>query len=374
MTDRIYLDHNATSPLHPEVRAAMDVLYGQPLNPSSIHAEGRRARAIIEDARGLIAGALNCFPGEIIFTGSATESNNLAIRGFRPERVLVSTVEHPSVLNASEALEHIPVNAQGVVRLDALEELLKSDETPALISVMLANNETGVIQPIEQIVALARQYNALVHTDAVQGLGRIPLDFSHLGVDLMTISSHKAGGPTGAAVLIVRDGLTFEPLLRGGGQESNRRAGTENVAAIAGLAKAVELAPDMIRRLNALEPKLWELEVELEALGAHIVGKAVERLPNTSCILMPEVAGSTQLMNFDLAGLAVSSGSACTSGKVGKSHVLQAMGVAEELGRTAVRVSAGWNTGPEDLIRFGEEWKKLHARLGKTKEKGLEAA
>lgn len=373
---RTYLDYNATAPMRDPVRAAVCEVLQQPGNASSVHAEGRRARHIIEEARISIAETLNCFPGEIVFTGSATEANNMALRGLPCRRVLVSAVEHPSVLGAAEAVEHIPVDRQGVVRLEALEALLKRSEDPALVSVMLANNETGVIQPVRQIVALAHACGAMVHTDAVQALGRIPVSFSDLGVDMMTLSSHKCGGPVGAGVLVVKDNTGEEPLhplLRGGTQENRRRAGTENIAAIAGMARAVELAAYDMPRMRQVETWLHRMEQECQALGAVVFGAGAERLPNTTCLTMPGVNSSTQLMHFDLAGIAISAGAACTSGKVGQSHVLAAMGVEAGTAQRAIRVSAGWHTSEADIQRFTKEWKTLRDRVGKKAKEELAA-
>lgn len=353
---RTYLDHNATSPLRPAVREAMRAAWDVGGNASSVHAEGRAARKLLDDCREALAFTLGCLPQMITFTASGTEANNMALRGVGAERILVSAVEHPSVLAAARAsgkpVELIPVDREGRVNLAALEALLKGPNI--LVSVMLANNETGVIQPVADVVALARKAGALVHVDAVQGFGKIPVNVGLLGCDLMTVAAHKVGGPVGAGALVIRDGLVVDPLLVGGGQELRRRAGTENLAAIAGFAA---IAQEMSLNVSPLRD---ELESSLE--DAVILGQAAERLPNTTCFAMPGFRAETLLMNFDLAGVAVSSGSACSSGKVGRSHVLDAMGVSPEISSAAMRVSLGWNTTAADVQHFITVWKQLVAR------------
>ncbi len=325
-------------------------------NASSVHAEGRAARKLLDDCREALAFSLGCLPQMITFTASGTEANNMALRGAGAERILVSAVEHPSVLAAARVsgkqVDVIPVDSQGRVDLAALEVLLKGPNV--LVSVMLANNETGVVQPIADVVALARKAGALVHVDAVQGFGKMPVNFGLLGCDLMTVAAHKVGGPVGVGALVIRDGLVVDPLLVGGGQELRRRAGTENLTAIAGFAA---VAQEMSLNIKALRA---ELESALE--GAVIFASEAERLPNTTCFAVPGFRAETLLMNFDLAGVAVSSGSACSSGKVGRSHVLDAMGVAPEISSAALRVSLGWNSTAADVQLFITVWKQLVAR------------
>lgn len=326
-------------------------------NASSVHAEGRAARKILDDAREAIARELSVIAPMVTFTSGGSEANNLAIKGVAVERILVSAIEHPSVIEAAKSsgkpVEFIPVTGQGVVDLDALKTLLNGPK--ALVSVMFANNETGVIQPIREIAELAHARGALIHTDAVQAFGKIPVNFALLGVDLMTITAHKLGGPPGIGALIVRDGLPLMPLIHGGGQELRRRAGTENVAGVAGFAAAANE-----KRFNVKELR-DELESELQ--DAVIFGQGVERLPNTSCFTVPGLNAETLLMSFDLDGIAVSSGSACSSGKVAKSHVLDAMGVAPDISRAAIRVSLGWNTTQDDISNFIAAWRRIRARL-----------
>jgi cysteine desulfurase len=342
----------------------MQELLPVPLNASSVHAGGRRAKGIVEDARRTIAEAIGVFASEVFFTASGTESNNWALRSLKGLPLIISGIEHSSVLKTAEAIETptlLATTADGVVDLVNLEQHLPEDE-PFLVSLMLANNETGVIQPVREAAELVHAKGGLLHCDAVQALGKIPVDFTALGCDLMTISAHKAGGPVGAAALVVKNDLTFAPLLTGGGQELNRRAGTHNVAAIAGFAKAVTLIDyEHVRNvrqwLNAMEADI------LSASGgeAIIFGKNATRLPNTSCIAMPGVSSETQLIRFDLEGIMVSAGSACSSGRVEPSHVLRAMGASEEVAGSALRISGGWGTAQADTEAAAAAWKKLFA-------------
>ena len=354
---RTYLDHNATSPLRENVKQAMRAAMNVEGNASSVHREGRLARKLLDDSREAVAQAIGVLAPMIVLTSGGTEANNMAIRNAPVERILVSAIEHPSVIEAakvaSKPAEFIPVTPQGVVDLEALAKMLEGPK--ALVSVMLANNETGVIQPIREIVALAQKHGALVHTDAVQAFGKIPLNFGLLGVDMMTIAAHKVGGPTAIGALVVRDGLPMEPFMVGGGQELRRRAGTENLVGAAGFAA--------IARENLLQVKALRDELEGALEAAIIFGQAAARLPNTINFAQPGLSAETLLMNFDLAGIAVSSGSACSSGKVTRSHVLAAMGVAPELAMGAIRISLGWNTTHEHIEHFINVWRKLQARL-----------
>ncbi|MFZ5672796.1 MAG: cysteine desulfurase family protein [Pseudomonadota bacterium] len=354
---RIYLDHNATSPLRDAARKAMLAALELTGNASSIHGEGRAARASLDASREALARALGVIPPMVVFTSGGSEANNLALKGAPAARLIVSAVEHPSVIEAAKAsgkpVEFLPVDKDGIVDLAALDRLLQSGPR-ALVAVMLANNETGVIQPLRDVAAVAQKHGALVHCDAVQAFGKIAVNFGLLGVDTLSVSAHKLGGPVGAGALVVRDGLALEALIQGGGQELRRRAGTENIAAIAGFAAAAEEKRLDIKSLRD------ELEARLE--GAVIFGGAAERLPNTSCFALPGLSAETALMALDLAGIAVSSGSACSSGKVAQSHVLAAMGVAPDLAGNAVRISLGWNTRREDIEHFITAWSRLAAR------------
>jgi cysteine desulfurase len=326
-------------------------------NASSVHAEGRDARALIERARETIARELGVIAPMVVFTSGGSEANNFAIKGAPVERLIISATEHPSVIEAARAsgrpVEIAEVDGNGVVDRGKLASRLASGPR-ALVSVMLANNETGAINPVGDIVAIARERGALVHCDAVQALGKIPVNFGLLSLDLLSISAHKIGGPQGAGALIIRDGLVMTPLIHGGGQELRRRGGTENVPAIVGFAAA---AAEKTGSVRALRDRL-----ESELADTIIIAKAMERLPNTICFALPGLSAETALMALDLEGIAVSSGSACSSGKVAKSHVLAAMGVAPEVAAGALRVSLGWNTTEEDIDRFLASWRKLAAR------------
>ena len=353
---RTYLDHNATSPLRPSARAAMLAAMEVTGNASSVHLEGRAARKLLDDSRDALARAIGAIAPMISFTSGGSEANNLAVKSAPVERILVSAIEHPAVLESAKAsgkpVLAIPVTAEGVVDLEALTKLLEGPK--ALVSVMLANNETGVIQPVREVTALAHAHGALVHTDAVQAIGKIPVNFGLLGMDMMTLAAHKVGGPAGVGALVVRDGLALEPQIHGGGQELRRRAGTENLAGIAGFAA--------IAKENILEVKALRDQIELTLEGAVIFGRGASRLPNTVYFTHPGMSAETLLMNFDLEGVAVSSGSACSSGKVAKSHVLVAMGVAPDMARGAIRVSLGWNTTGEDIEHFTTVWRRISAR------------
>ena len=346
-----YLDHNATSPLRPVAFDAMVEALNAGGNPSSVHRLGRAARARIDKARRQVADLVGAVPAEVVFTSGGTEANNIALRGH--PRVLVSAVEHESVLKAVPDAERIPVDGNGLIDLAALERLLANG--PALVSVMFANNETGVIQPIADAVRLARAAGTLVHCDAVQAAGKVPVDLHGLGVDYLSLSAHKLGGPTGVGALIVRGGAPLATDRFGGGQESWRRAGTENVSGIAGFGAAAEASR------NGLDAALRD---RLEAsLPGRIHGAAAPRLPNTTCISMPGVKAETQVMAFDLAGVAVSAGSACSSGKVTRSAVLTAMGVEASEAETAIRISCGWNTVFDEIELLIAAWQGLYTRL-----------
>jgi cysteine desulfurase len=356
-----YLDYNATALVRPEVVGAMVGLFAQPMNPSSVHRAGREARAHVEAARRVIADAVSCQPQEIIFTASATEANHLALRGVQGMAcVLVATTEHASVLRAAQGnVQVIPVLSSGVLDMVAYEAMLLAAPKPCLVSVMLANNETGVIQPIADIATLARTSGALVHCDVVQALGKMPVDVGVLGVDMMTISAHKCGGAVGAAALIARQGVAPQPLFVGGGQELRRRAGTENVAAIHGFAQAVLLAKNdtwqqpLRHALDAMEAQMKQAVPD-----TIILGEDAPRLPNTSCVWMPRHTAEVQLMHADIHGFCISAGSACSSGRMEQSHVVTAMGL-ELRGGGVTRISGGWNTTPQEIEAFAQCWLKL---------------
>ncbi len=361
MAALVYLDHNATAPLRPAAREAALLAMGLAGNASSVHAAGRQARALIEDARAQVAGLVGAAPRNVVFTSGGTEANTLALLGSGRERLLVSAVEHPSVLAVRSDAETIPVNGDGVIDLAALEAMLAQDERPALVSVMAANNETGVIQPLAEVVRIAHEHCALVHCDAVQAAGRMALD--DLGADFMTLSGHKLGGLQGAGALVLSPGRDIAAVQRGGGQELGRRAGTEPLAAIVSFGAAAEAA--MGDDMDAIRGLRDDLQAAMLAAvpGARVMGGDAPRLANTLAIAHPAVEAETLVMAFDLAGIAVSAGSACSSGKVGPSHVLEAMGQGA-LARNTIRISLGAGTTAADTTRCAEAWQALDSRLG----------
>jgi cysteine desulfurase len=378
MSDRVYLDWNATTPLRPEARAAMAEAWELCGNPSSVHAEGRRARRLVEDARVAVARAVGALPRQVVFTSGGTEANALALSpGLRGgasqpvERLLVSAIEHPSVLAggrfAADAVAGIGVTRGGLMDLAQLRAMLESGP-PALVSVMAANNETGVIQPVAEAAEIVHAAGGLLHVDAIQAFGKISIDINVIGADLVTVSAHKIGGPKGVGALVLADGLAgLEPLLRGGGQELSRRAGTENVAGIVGFGAAIAAAmasfQDDAERLESLRDRL---ESGLrDTPGMIVFSDHAPRLANTTLFTVPGMRAETAVIGFDLAGIAVSSGSACSSGKVQPSHVLDAMGFPQAIAQGAVRLSLGWSTSEADVDRCLEAWRKLSARLTK---------
>ena len=358
-----YLDHNATTPVRPEAAEAVARALTQHGNASSVHRFGRLVRHTLDEARESVARLVGVSPANIVFTSGGTEANNQALQGF-DGHVLISGIEHDSVLGVRDDALRVEAGADGVLMLEDLREKLASCEGPALVSVMLANNETGVVQPVGDVVRVAHEYGALVHCDAVQGAGKIDVVFADLGVDLMSLSAHKLGGPQGVGALVVRDGLDPEPLLRGGGQERRRRAGTENVAGIAGFGAAARIAREKLEEIAGLTRHRDDLEARLQAAVPDLVihGAGAERLPNTSCIGLPGLTGEMQVMQLDLAGVAVSAGSACSSGKVAPSHVLLAMGLDAAAAQSAIRVSLGWNSTAQDVDRFVDSWVTMAQR------------
>ncbi len=361
-----YLDHNATSPIRPDAREAMKEALEDSGNASSVHMVGRRARARVEIAREKVAQLAGAKTSEVIFTSGGTEANALALRGAiaaaqsarKPiERLVVSAIEHDSILSSAVAivesdsnitLDKVPVDRSGRVDPDCFRQSLRQGNGRALVSVMLANNETGALQPSALLAQIVREEcdDAVFHIDAVQAAGRVPLSFGQSGAQLMTISSHKIGGPQGAAALFVRDGTALSPLFAGA-QENGRRAGTENVAAIAGFGSAAESAVDVshLRRLRD------QFEDGVRALDPDVVIFASdgERLPNTSNFAIPGLRAETALIALDLDGVALSSGAACSSGKVRSSHVLKAMGIDENVARCGLRLSLGWSSCESDI-------------------------
>ena len=350
----VYFDHNATTPLEPAVLQAMLPWLTQQFgNASSRHEYGRAARRAIDEARAQVAGAIGAQPGEVVFTSGGSEANNLFIKGaaacLKPGLLAVSAVEHPCVLKPAEQLARhgwrlhkLAVDGAGRVDEVAYREVLA--QGPALVSVMLANNETGVLQDVAKLAAQARAVGACFHTDAVQAVGKVAVDFRRLnaaGVRALTLSAHKIGGPKGAAALVLDKGVDVEPLIAGGGHERGLRSGTENVAAIVGFGAACELLEQRLAAASLLMRLRTLLEDGLLATGATLFGMGAERLPNTVCFALPDVDGETLVAQLDRAGFALSSGAACSSANPEPSHVLRAMGVAPDLARGAVRVSLG---------------------------------
>jgi cysteine desulfurase len=378
MSERLYLDWNATAPLRSEARAALVAALDRVGNPSSVHGEGRAARRLVEEAREKVAALVGAKPSLVTFTSGGTEANMLALTptvetsGSKApiDRLLVSAIEHPSVRAggrfAPDAVEGVPATAQGQIDLTILESRLATlagQGKRVLVSLMGANNETGVIQPISKAAAIAHEAGALLHVDAVQAVGRIPCNINEMGADLLTISGHKLGGPQGVGALVRRDqGIHLTAQMKGGGQERGLRAGTENVAAIAGFGAAAEAAARGLQanaaRMEALRGRL-EAGLKAATPGAIIFGSEAERLPNTTLFALPGVSAETAVIAFDLDGMAVSSGAACSSGKVQASHVLAAMGVSPALARAGLRVSLGWTTTESNIDRFLDAWIKV---------------
>jgi cysteine desulfurase len=354
----LYLDYNATAPLLPQVMQAMTDAMHLIGNPSSIHTQGRMVRKHIEQARAQIAQTVHCDPTHITFTSGATEANNWAVFGSNAKRILMSSIEHASLIDLPVEKIIIPVTTQGVVDIDALEKLLAQDNTPTLVCVMWVNNETGVIQPIEQIAALCAIYSAQLHVDAVQALGRFPIDLSAIPITSLSLSAHKIGGPSGVGALVYAHDVVLEKMIHGGGQERRRRAGTENFLGIVGFGVAAQIAqttPADYQQLgkmrDALEEKLLSVLPDVK-----IAGQGAPRVGNTTQLIWPHQSAEQQLIALDLAGIAISSGSACSSGSIQPSHVLRAMGVSDALARCAIRVSTGPTTTQNDIDRFFSAW------------------
>jgi cysteine desulfurase len=374
MNQRFYLDYNATAPLRPEVRDAVAgalSLYG---NPSSVHAEGRAARSAIEAAREKVAALVGARSEDVIFTSGGTEANALALaaQSGGSWHCYLSAIEHPSVLSGGrfyrETTTIFPVDADGVADLQILAKELEKHHLRGwrpFVSLMAANNETGAIQPVAEASKIVHSAGGLLHTDAVQAAGRIRLDMTTLGADMLSLSAHKIGGPKGVGALVLGAGATVEPLIKGGGQERRRRAGTENVAGIVGFGVAAELASADLAKAAALAALRDELETGARTIArdAVVLSARVARLPNTTCIAVPGTKAETLVIGLDLAGVAVSSGSACSSGKVEASHVLSAMGVPEEIAQGAIRVSLGFATERADIENFLRAFAELVKRL-----------
>lgn len=357
---RVYLDWNATAPLRAEAREATIAALDSIGNPSSVHGEGRAVRKIVERARDEVAALVGAKASEVVFTSGATESlSTVLCAGWAS--IVASGVEHDAVLAAARGsasrLIECPVSLDGVIDRDGFAAAVAAAgaDGSALACVQLANNETGVIQPVRELAEIARGHNAAVLVDGAQGPGRVDVDCTRLGCDFLAISAHKFGGPKGVGALVIRNGRSLRPRVIGGGQEQRRRAGTENVPGIAGFGAAARMAKTELasgqRTMRALRDR-FEARVQSLVPGAFVVASATDRLPNTTCLAIPGTRAETLLMRLDLAGIAVSSGSACSSGKIGASHVLIAMGLAPEVARSAVRISIGPTTREADIDRL----------------------
>ena len=359
----IYLDYNATTPIREEVKQRMLEVMGPPLNSSSVHSYGRKAKSYLQNARNSVGNLINANNDQIIFTSGGTEANSMIMQSSK--RPLISSVEHDAVIASSFNPEFIEVNSDGVVSLNKLESKIKLIN-PDIISVMWANNETGVIQPIKEIVKIAKKFKIHVHCDAVQAVGKIKIDFKSSGLNSMAISSHKIGGPVGVGALIISDPFNINPIIFGGGQERGHRSGTENLIGIVGLGSASDLVSkdsELITNI-ALKQKQFEKLLRDNLCDIKIFGDNVERLPNTTCVYMPHLEANAQVIALDLEGYAVSAGSACSSGKVKSSHVLKAMN-AEFASNKSIRISSGWQNNQNDLEKLAHAYIELYKRSNK---------
>lgn len=359
---RIFFDNNATTRLSDGVKEAMDEILGNPLNASSVHSYGRQARALVEKARKSVENLVGIENSRVVFTSSGTEANNLALCGFAG-KVLVSAIEHVSVLKPRQDAVIINVSENGVIDLNDLDKKLAEIDGKKLVSLMFANNETGILQPVKEASEIAKKHGALLHVDAAQGFGKVSVDVSF--ADMVTISAHKFGGPLGAAAIVVKRSVELNPLIKGGGQEQGYRSGTENIPAIYGFGVACDSVGMLLKaagKVNNLRSFL-EIGIKNSSIDAVIIGERENRLPNTSLISMPGVSSETQLIEFDLNGIAVSAGSACSSGKIARSHVLSAMGIGDKVAGNVVRVSLGYENNEAEIISFVSFWKELFDRV-----------
>lgn len=363
----IYLDHNATTTIRPEVIDLVTSIMNETGNASATHCAGQKASMHIERAREQMATAVNTRPAQVIFTSCATESMNTILKTFKGERILASAIEHAAILDCGQAeMEIIPVTTDGIIDLEKMEMMLQSSPV-ALVNIMMVNNETGVIQPIKKCVELAHKYNALIHVDAVQALGKIPVDFRDIGADYMSFSAHKIGGPQGVGCFIFGAQKPIRPLLVGGKQEKRQRAGTSNVAGIAGMGLAAELAVKNMNRYDELS--IWRDDIETkitsEIDGTFINGKNAPRVGNTLSLTYPAITNTVQMLNLDLEKICVSGGSACSSGIAKPSHVLTAMGLPDSDALSTLRISMGWNTTRAEMDRFVEGYLGIIRRLSR---------
>lgn len=384
MNKRIYLDYNASAPIRPEVRSAVMDALERHGNASSVHSEGRQLRAHLEKAREQVAALVGADPRDVIFTSGGTEANTTALSPANAGKdvtdavCFVSGIEHPSVLAggrfAPSQIREVAVTADGVLDIDALERAIlalreSEPEASFMVSLMRANNETGVLQPVAEAAALASEHGGMLHCDAVQAAGKVPVDIRLLGAQFLALSAHKIGGPQGVGALVLGNGTSHltDPLVTGGGQEFRARSGTENVAGIIGFGVAAEIALRELEQMESLRALQMRLEEGVRACAPDAVffGSQSERLPNTSCFAVSRMKSETLVIALDLAGFAVSAGSSCSSGKVEKSHVLEAMGADDALARGAIRVSFGWDTTQEDIDSFIAAWRGIYEQFSR---------
>lgn len=369
MNDRIYFDYNASAPLIADAMVLMSKIMQTPYNASSVHSFGREGRRYVEDARVQVAKLINAPSEQVIFNSGATEGNATILHHFAThypqERIITSTIEHPSIIEGGYPLTRIPVTQEGLVDLAALENALKNGTKASLVSIMLVNNETGIIQPIKDIAALTHKYGALLHSDATQAAGRMPLDMQSLNIDFLTLSSHKIGGPQGIGALALRLCSETPTLLHGGGQEKSARAGTENTAGIAGFGIAAQYAQKNLDNYQTLKTYRDDLESQVKTISPECIfyGQNINRVVNTSLFSLPGVSSETLMMALDLENIAISNGSACSSGRVKPSQTLSAMGMSSNEASSAIRVSMGWNTQEHEIASFLKAWEKIYTRL-----------
>ena len=356
----VYLDYNATTPLREEAKIGMLEVMGPPYNSSSVHSYGRKAKSYLDEARDLVATLVNANSDQIIFTSGGTEANALIMHS--ANLPLISSIEHEAIIQSSHNPTFLEVNGNGQVNLNQIERKILEIK-PDILSVMWANNETGVIQPINEIAEIANNHNVHIHCDAVQAVGKIEIDFKFSGLDSLAISSHKIGGPSGVGALVVSNPLKLNPIIRGGGQERGYRSGTENVPGIVGFGAAARKALSELKAFRNISKKQRQFEKKLKKSLSEIIiiGESVERLANTTCVCMPHLSSEAQVIALDLEGFAVSAGSACSSGKVKESHVLKAMGL-DWASKNSIRISSGWQNSENDLEKLAQAYIELYKR------------
>ena len=356
----VYLDYNATTPLREEAKIGMLEVMGPAYNASSVHSYGRKAKSYLDEARDLVATLVNANSNQIIFTSGGTEANAMIMHS--ASCPLISSIEHEAIIQSSHNPTFLEVNGNGQVNLNQVEKKILETK-PDIISVMWANNETGVIQPINEIAEIANNHNVHIHCDAVQAVGKIEIDFKFSGLDSLAISSHKIGGPSGVGALVVSESQKLQPIIRGGGQERGYRSGTENLLGIVGFGAAAQKTLSELKAFRNIvkQQRQFEEKIKNNLSEIIIIGESVERLPNTTCLYMPHLSSEAQVIALDLEGFAVSAGSACSSGKVKESHVLKAMG-ADWASRNSIRISSGWQNSENDLDNLAQAYIELYKR------------